>query len=53
MMLNVFIFRFIGVVFIELNTSIAYISLLTVVRDHRLEHVSVYSSFFVVVVRSV
>jgi len=50
MTLNVFIFRFTGMVFIELNTSIAFISLLTVVRDHKLEHVSVYPCFFVVVV---
>lgn len=37
-----FIFRFIDVVFIEVNTSTAYVSMLTVGRDDRLEHVSVY-----------
>jgi hypothetical protein len=42
MILNAFIFRFIDMVFFELNTSIAYVSVLTVGRDHRLEHVSVY-----------
>jgi len=48
MTLNVFTFRFIGMVFIGLNMFTAYISVLTVVRDHILEHVSVYPCFFVV-----
>jgi hypothetical protein len=42
MTLNAFVFRFIDMVFIELNTSTAYVSVLTVGRDHILEHVSVY-----------
>ena len=42
MILNVFVFRFIIMVFIELNTSTAYVSVLTVGRSHRVEHISVY-----------
>jgi hypothetical protein len=42
------VFRFFDMVSIELNTSTAYVSVLTVVRDNRVEHVSVYHCCFVI-----